>query len=152
MKTILLVDDDPDVLTFLEESLRSFGYAVIAKPEPRAALSVIEEGIIIDLVVSDYGLPAMDGAAFLAAVKRSLPDVPMIILTGHDTGAIETCLSSRSFERVDYAAKPIGSKVLGRIVKTALDRAEGGNQRPEESRLSEPDDSNARSTSGSSLI
>ena len=71
MKTILLVDDDPDVLTFLEESLRSFGYAVIAKPEPRAALSVIEEGIIIDLVVSDYGLPAMDGAAFLAAIKVS---------------------------------------------------------------------------------
>src|ERR1700757_4189788 len=81
--TILLVDDEEMVLT----SIRSFlaietDYHVLAYTSPRQALLDLDHQPV-DLVISDYLMPEMDGISFLAKVKEKYPQAPRILLTGY---------------------------------------------------------------------
>src|SRR6185436_12502286 len=83
--TILLVDDEEMVLN----SIKTFfaiesNYKLLTFTSPLKALEDIERNHRkIDLVVSDYLMPEMDGITFLAKVKETLPMVPRILLTGY---------------------------------------------------------------------
>jgi DNA-binding NtrC family response regulator len=124
MKTILLVDDNIAFLYDMGEVLSMFGYKVIQKPDAKSALSIIQEGITVDLVVTDYRMPGMDGHEFLYALKKVLPSVPVIMLTGH--GSVETYLKSLSLGVFEHLNKPVETKELGRIVEAALAWSEAG--------------------------
>jgi DNA-binding NtrC family response regulator len=81
--TIVIVDDEEMVL----KSLKSFltletDYSVETFLSPLEALEYIKQNDI-DLVVSDYLMPDMDGLKFLNLVKSAKPEVPRIILTGY---------------------------------------------------------------------
>ncbi len=121
MKTLLLVDDERENLRSLGQILQRFGYAVIAEPDAASALSVIRNGTPIDLVITDYRMPGVDGLEFLIHLKRILPNVPVIMLTAY--GAVETYLKSLSLGVFEYVNKPVKVKELGRIVKAALESA-----------------------------
>ena len=121
MKTILLVDDDRDILSCLEDSLSALGYNVIPKSDAESAMAIIREGAKVDLVLTDYSMPGMDGHEFFSVLKRVLPSVPVIILTGY--GSVETYLKSLSLGVCEFVCKPIEAKELDRIVKAVLDRA-----------------------------
>lgn len=121
MKTLLLVDDERENLRSLGEILHRFGYAVIAEPDAASALSVIRNGTPIDLVITDYRMPGVDGLEFLIHLKRILPNVPVIMLTAY--GAVETYLKSLSLGVFEYVNKPVKAKELARIVKAALESA-----------------------------
>jgi DNA-binding response OmpR family regulator len=120
MKTILLVDDDPDVLSYLEDTLAFFGYNVVAKTDAEPALSVIRQGTAIDLVVTDYTMPGMDGVTFLTEVRNLVPSVPVVVLSGNDS--IESHLRSLNLDSLDYLFKPFRSNELRSVVKGALDK------------------------------
>ena len=119
MKTILLVDDELENLRSLGEILNRFGYKVIAKPDGRSALAVVQNGTKIDLVITDYRMPEMDGLEFLTLLKQVAAAVPVIMLTAY--GAVETYLKSLSLGVFEYVNKPVKAKELGKIVKAALD-------------------------------
>ena len=81
--TIVIVDDEEMVL----KSLNSFlsletNYNVITFISPQDALAFVKDNDV-DLVVSDYLMPDMDGLTFLELVKNEKPEVPRIILTGY---------------------------------------------------------------------
>jgi DNA-binding NtrC family response regulator len=118
MSTLLLVDDEIENLRCLGEILDGFGYKVIAKPDAQSALSVVRDGIDVDLVITDYRMPGIDGLEFLVLLKNILPAVPVIILTAY--GAVETYFKSLSLGAFEYVNKPVTAKELGRIVKAAL--------------------------------
>jgi len=122
MKTILLVDDELEILKSLGEILARFGYQVIAKQAAQEALASIKEGTDIDLVITDYRMPGMDGLEFLNALRQMDPKVPVIMLTAY--GAVESYLKSLSLGVFEYVNKPIKAKELGRIVQAAIDSAE----------------------------
>lgn len=119
MKTILLVDDELENLRSLGEILNRFGYRVIAKPDGQSALDTVREGAAVDLVITDYRMPGMNGLEFLTSFRQVRPEVPAIMLTAY--GAVETYLKSLSLGVFEYVNKPVKAKELGRIVKAAID-------------------------------
>jgi len=118
MKTILLIDDEPELLSILDELLSSFGYKVIAKLDAESALPVIKDGTTVDLVITDLKMPGMSGPEFIAVLKQIAPAMPVIMLTAH--GSVESYIQSRSDGVFEYINKPVQSKELRRIVKAAF--------------------------------
>jgi DNA-binding NtrC family response regulator len=118
MKKILLVDDDPTILTVLELLLNKLGYIVVLKSNAESALFLIREGLTVDLVITDYRMPGMNGVEFIRELRRILPLVPVLMFTGDITVEIEPDLGV--FELIN---KPVAGKELDRIVKAALDQA-----------------------------
>jgi len=125
MKTILLVDDEIEILRSLGEILDRFGYTVISRTAAQDALSVVREGAKIDLVITDYRMPVMDGLEFLNALRQMDASVPVIVLTAY--GAVESYLKSLSLGVFEYINKPIKAKELGRVVQAAIDSSELSN-------------------------
>lgn len=81
--TIVIVDDEEMVLTSLSSFLTlETEYHVVTFTSAVEALDFVEKNTV-DLVVSDYLMPEMDGISFLAEVKKVKPEVPRIILTGY---------------------------------------------------------------------
>lgn len=81
--TIVLVDDEEMVLTSLSSFLDlETEYEIKTYTSAREALEYIEHNDV-DLVISDYLMPEMDGISFLARVRDIKPEIPRIILTGY---------------------------------------------------------------------
>lgn len=82
--TILAVDDDSSVLTALRRLLRPDGIHLHTASGGDEALAVLEEhGETLDVIVSDYAMPGMNGAELLRAARMRWPDVTRILLTGN---------------------------------------------------------------------
>lgn len=113
--SILVIDDDQDVLSVIEFMLDDLGYPSIAKLDPLAALDFVKTGAPISLVITDYQMPGMNGADFVQALKQLTPDVPVIMLTGYGMGAFTTVPGV-----FKYVKKPIERRTLHEIIKTAL--------------------------------
>lgn len=78
-KVILCVDDNEQELSVLKFMLATNGYRVISAESGAAAVQAFSE-YAIDLVLSDYSMPRMNGAQLLRRLKQIAPQVPMILL------------------------------------------------------------------------
>lgn len=87
-KTVLVVDDSAAMRALLCVALRSAGYAILEARDGRDALDKLAAGPV-DLIVSDYIMPVMDGISFVREVKQrpDLQQIPIIILTTESQGA-----------------------------------------------------------------
>ncbi len=119
MKTILIVDDEPEVLQLLGETLRKFGYRVREHADALSALSALRQDARVDLVITDLQMPGMNGTEFITELGRLAPSAPVIMLTAY--GDIDTYFSCLSRGVFDYVHKPVKAQELERIVKAALD-------------------------------
>ncbi|AIO69740.1 HD domain-containing phosphohydrolase [Burkholderia oklahomensis] len=79
---VLLVDDEPSVLSSLKRLLRPKRYRVLTAESGEAALDVLAANAV-DLIVSDMRMPSMSGAEFLARARERRPDTMRILLTGY---------------------------------------------------------------------
>ncbi|WP_165356396.1 PAS domain S-box protein [Sphingosinicella sp. BN140058] len=89
---ILLVDDDPDVRTFLAESLRGLDHDVRTADGGEAALAVLKEWRP-EIALIDYAMPGMHGADVAAAARALIPNLPIVFVTGYaETDQLEAVL------------------------------------------------------------
>jgi CheY-like chemotaxis protein len=109
MRSILLVDDDPAVRKIVGEMLERSGYGVITAADGQSALAALRERAAVDLVIADYRMPGMDGLSLVRRIKEKMPDLPVVILTGH--GDLESYLCATGLV-VRYIGKPIGMREL----------------------------------------
>jgi len=120
MKTILVVDSEHRMLEIVKETLCACGYNVIPRRDVESALSVIREGTLIDLVITDYRMPGMNGIEFLTILRREFSSVPVIMLDGHSS--VEAYLQSLSLGAFEYLNKPFKKSELHHTVRSALQR------------------------------
>ncbi len=120
-QTITIVDDEEMVLT----SLRSFlnletDYNVLTFESPINALEHIKEDSV-NLVISDYLMPGMNGIEFLSKVREIKPQIPRIILTGYadKENAIKAINTVGLYQ---YIEKPWNNDDLLIILRNALEK------------------------------
>jgi CheY-like chemotaxis protein len=82
--TILLVDDDDAVREVSADILREAGYEVLCAEDGAAALGMLQhEAARIRVMIADYSMPGMNGHELLRSVRRSHPDVGVLLVTGY---------------------------------------------------------------------
>ena len=118
-KTILLVDDETDIRSVYTELLGDLGCRVLSEPDGRSALAFIKQGAGIDLVITDYMMPGMNGLKFIKSLRAMRPSVPVIMITGFTS--IENYLKSKSLGVFEYVEKPIRLEEFRRVVTAALE-------------------------------
>ena len=116
---VMIVDDEEMVLM----SIRSFlnletSYEVLTFTSPLKALDHFAQHEV-DLVMSDYLMPEMDGISFLAKVRDLRPDVPRIILTGY-TGKENAIKAINEVGLYQYIEKPWNNEDLQIILRNSL--------------------------------
>lgn len=79
--TILLVEDEELLRAGVQEMLELQGYRVIAAPDGRQALACLESHAV-DLIITDLVMPKMDGVDFVQQLRKTRPDVPVIVVSG----------------------------------------------------------------------
>jgi CheY-like chemotaxis protein/anti-sigma regulatory factor (Ser/Thr protein kinase) len=79
---ILVVDDDPLLLQSLREFLEADGHTIITASGGQEGIDLFREGGTFDLVITDLGMPYIDGRAVAHAIKLASPDMPIVMLTG----------------------------------------------------------------------
>ncbi len=120
-KKILVVDDEPDSRQIFRDMLSDLGYDVIDEPDGASALLTIRDKGMIDIIITDYQMPDMDGLEFVQRVRQFLPLVPIIMITAY--GSVETYIRSQCLNVFEYINKPVKKHELDVIVKAALDSA-----------------------------
>lgn len=81
-RTLLLVDDEPNILTALKRLLRRDGYEILTANSGEEGLALLEDKAV-DVIVSDQRMPGMSGVDFLRAAKEKYPDTVRIVLSGY---------------------------------------------------------------------
>ncbi|MCL1894756.1 MAG: sigma-54 dependent transcriptional regulator [Holophagaceae bacterium] len=118
--TILIVDDEPGIRRSLGESLVEEGFAVIKAESGEHALDLLEysDPDDVGLMLLDVWLPGIDGLEVLARSKALLPNLPVIMISGH--GNINTALQATKLGAFDFIEKPIDLDRLLLVISNAL--------------------------------
>jgi CheY-like chemotaxis protein/CBS-domain-containing membrane protein len=112
---VLMVDDEAQFRATTERILIRKGFQTILAESGEAAIQKLGEEP--DVVVLDIKMPGMDGHQTLAEIKRRVPDLPVIMLTGHaDLPSAEESLSKGAF---DYLTKPCDIDILAAKIEDA---------------------------------
>lgn len=117
LKTILAVDDEPNMLRLLEISLRQAGYKALLASDGKAALEIIKNQHV-DLIVSDFHMPNMNGLVLLEAVRQLSDSLPFIIVTAQ--GDINTAVEAMKLGASDYILRPFDLEILEIAISKAL--------------------------------
>ncbi|MBI5429863.1 MAG: sigma-54-dependent Fis family transcriptional regulator [Nitrosomonadales bacterium] len=122
-RTVLLVDDEPDILELLELTLLKMGLEVDRAANVREALKKLAERRY-DLCLTDMRMPDGDGLQVVQYIAQHNLDVPVAVITAHgNTENAVTALKSGAF---DYLSKPVSLDQLRALVKSALNLPQAG--------------------------
>jgi adenylate cyclase len=81
---VLLVDDEPRILSALTRALRREGYQLLSADTPALALRLVDEHAV-DLVLSDYKMPGITGLELLERIAKRRPEAARLLITGWNT-------------------------------------------------------------------
>lgn len=121
-KKILIVDDEPDILEFLQYNLRKEGYQVVTAPDGMQAIHVAEREKP-HLIILDIMMPEMDGveACRLLRSRKEFDDTPIAFLTARDEDFSQ--IAALDVGGDDYITKPIKPRVLVSRINALLRRS-----------------------------
>jgi PAS domain S-box-containing protein len=119
-ETILLVEDDELVRTYVEAQLKSFGYRTIAAANGPDALDLVDQGTAFDLLFTDVVMPGgMNGRELADAVLQRRPGLPVLFMSGYPEAAMMH--DGRLDPDVTLLSKPYRPADLAHAIRQVLD-------------------------------
>jgi response regulator RpfG family c-di-GMP phosphodiesterase len=118
--SLLLVDDEPNILNSLKRLLHGRGYRVQTAPGGAEGLAIMARETV-DLVISDMRMPEMTGAEFLSTVRIAWPGTVRVLLTGYADMA-STIEAINQGEIFRYVTKPWDEARLLAVIEEGLER------------------------------
>jgi two-component system response regulator HydG len=125
---VVVLDDDQEMRSLLEDFLVSQGYRVFAFGEPLTALRALEKGGKlgadeedgdIDALISDIRMPEIDGLEFTTRLQQVRPEIPVILITAF--GSIETAIGAMKRGAFHYIVKPFKLAEMAINLERALE-------------------------------
>ena len=113
---ILVVEDDSNILTFIQTILEANGYQVLTTQYGKQGLLLFNSHVP-DLVVLDLGLPDMDGVEFIRSVRAD-STMPILVLSARTEEAVK--ITALDLGANDYIVKPFGTGELLARIRAAL--------------------------------
>ncbi len=118
LRTVVVVDDDPDFTAIVSPVLRRAGYGVELFASGEACLEGLSR-VLPDMILLDLTLPGIDGLQTLERIRATHPLVPVVMLTA--TSSVETVVSAMQLGAYDYLSKPIDRTKLETTIKNAVE-------------------------------
>ncbi|HEX6396865.1 MAG TPA: response regulator, partial [Steroidobacteraceae bacterium] len=129
---ILLIDDDPLVLRSLRDSLELEGHDVVTSEGGQAGIDefagALESGKPIDIVITDLGMPYVDGRKVAARIRQLDPQVPVVMLTGWGHRLIATDDIPEHVDRV-LSKPPKMPELRATLAELTVNRRSGGTRK-----------------------
>ena len=121
-ETVLIVEDDATVRMLVVEVLKELGYAYLEAPDPQTALKLLDSDFAIDLLLTDVGLPHMNGRQLAEIARQKRPDLKVLFLTGYaETAAVRGGFLGPGMEMI---SKPFALDALAAKVREMIGRAD----------------------------
>jgi len=123
MQSVLVVEDDDDLRETVVEVLRGSGYQATGTPSGEDALSVIGSHAV-DLVLSDFDLPGMNGIDLLKQLRRLVPSIRVVIMTGSEDVA-QKAMAAREVRADGFVHKPADPQTLLQVIEVCVGGPKG---------------------------
>jgi CheY-like chemotaxis protein len=121
-ETILVVEDDTDVRTYLAEVLRGLNYRVVTTSNAKAALALLaQDDRRIDLLLTDVVMPEMNGRELGRRAQALRSNLPVLYMTGYSRNAV--LHQGRLEEGVELLQKPVSQAQLAIRIRGVLDKS-----------------------------
>ena len=118
-RTVLVVDDERDLLASLEKVLSKEGYRVLTAERATTALEILAEEPV-DVVLTDLRMPGMSGHSLLREIKKQWPEIEVVMLTAY--GTVESAVEAMKEGAYDFITKPFRRAVLLKTIQKALEK------------------------------
>ncbi len=117
-QNVLLVEDDASVRLLVRDLLDELGYHAVEVPEAGAAIEILSSDASLDLMISDVGLPGMNGRQLAEIARQHRPDLPILFITGYaENAAIRAGFLGTNMSMV---TKPFAVDALARKIEELL--------------------------------
>jgi DNA-binding NtrC family response regulator len=118
--TVLIVDDEPEILNTLRRQLRAEGYRLLMTTSPIEALNLVAKGGV-DVILADIDMPEMNGLELVASLRRDHPAIVRLLLTGDSS--VESALDAINRGEVfRYLTKPWDREALRLTLRESIAR------------------------------
>ncbi|MGF6558849.1 PAS domain S-box-containing protein [Pseudomonas sp. S30_BP2TU TE3576] len=117
-ETVMLVEDDPAVRMLVLDLLKELGYRAHEAEDAKGALPLLESDLRVDLLVTDVGLPGMNGRQLAEIARQRRPELKVLFMTGY----AEIAAERQGFleEGMDMVAKPFSIDLLANKIRTMI--------------------------------
>jgi len=119
-RSILVVDDDKSVRSYLSDFLTSCGYAVECSESGDQAVAKLAAGFVPSVIVQDIVMPGINGIEVLESVKKSNPSIPVIILSA--AGQTKTVVEAMKLGAADFLVKPFEEQELELAIENVVEK------------------------------
>ena len=118
-RIVLVVDDDQPTLSFVTECIAQMGHKVFSAASGEEAMEIIHnQGVEVDLLLSDVVMPGMNGIELAQTLVANAPETKIIFMSGYMQPALSLTITAK-YER-GFIQKPFSGKTLTNHVKKAL--------------------------------
>ncbi|MCY0107017.1 PAS domain-containing protein [Pseudomonas monsensis] len=117
-ETVVVVEDDPAVRMLVLDLLKELGYRAFEAEDAKSALPLLESDLRVDLLVTDVGLPGMNGRQLAEVARQHRPGLKVLFMTGYAQKAAER----QGFleDGMDMVAKPFAIELLASKIRTMI--------------------------------